>query len=134
MIGFVDDTYNTVNDFEGTQQDLPTILSRARKDAQLWNDLLYVSGGALEVSKCKVHVGHYVFARDGAPVLDPLGPVDVAIEVQESGTVGKNIPLQYVPPSTARKTLNLPRDTSKSRYWQYLRMWPQKLLLSQTAA
>lgn len=42
-----------------------------QKNAQLWNDLLYSSGGALELSKCLCQVLHWWFTTQGAPFLAP---------------------------------------------------------------
>jgi hypothetical protein len=39
------------------------------EDAQLRNDLLWASGGALELPKCMYHVIDYAFTPDGAPIL-----------------------------------------------------------------
>jgi hypothetical protein len=48
------------------------MVDTATKDAQRWNDLLAITGGALEIPKCKFHLASYKFAASGAPVLDPL--------------------------------------------------------------
>jgi hypothetical protein len=52
-----------------------------QSDAQLWNDLLWTSGGALELPKCTYHVINYAFTLDGAPIL-------------QGGQVGGDIILQ----------------------------------------
>jgi hypothetical protein len=41
------------------------LLERATADAQLWNDLLSSSGGALEIPKCVYHLAHYGFTEAG---------------------------------------------------------------------
>ena len=38
-----------------------------REDAQLWHDLLWVSGGKLELPKCGYHLVHYNFEPSGIP-------------------------------------------------------------------
>lgn len=38
-------------------------------DAQLWNDLLWASGGALEQSKCSFHLIQSDWSSDGQPFL-----------------------------------------------------------------
>jgi hypothetical protein len=55
IIGFVDDSYACVNDFTNPIQSPDLLLERATADAQLWNDLLSSSGGALEIAKCVYH-------------------------------------------------------------------------------
>ena len=37
-------------------------------DAQLWNDLLYCSGGRLELPKCSFHALCFTFKPDGTPI------------------------------------------------------------------
>jgi hypothetical protein len=38
-------------------------------NAQLWNDLLHVSGGLLEVSKCSYHILYFDFRPSGTPFM-----------------------------------------------------------------
>ena len=67
IIGFVDDsTCITGGKPEGTLQEL---LTRMEADAQLWNDLLWSSGGKLELPKCSYHVVYYDFEPSGVPVM-----------------------------------------------------------------
>jgi hypothetical protein len=84
MNGFVDDSYACVNDFTNPIQSLALLLERATADAQLWNDLLSSSGGALEIPKCVYHLAHYRFTEAGCPVLQP-SPVDTPpLQIQEA--------------------------------------------------
>ncbi|KAG7374485.1 hypothetical protein IV203_013580 [Nitzschia inconspicua] len=75
------------------------------QDAQLWNDLLDSSGGALEVRKCMFHLAHYQFTPRGAPVLQSFAPDQLTVQVQESGPHGTKVPIKYLQPTTSRKTL-----------------------------
>ena len=68
MIGFVDDTYNSCNDFDN-EVSPETLTERAQDEAQLWSDLLSSTGGALEGRKCKFHLVSFDFAMNGAPVM-----------------------------------------------------------------
>jgi hypothetical protein len=85
MVGFVDDITGTVNDFANNDATVENLLCRLQHDAQLWNDLLWCSGGMLELSKCSYHFLYFEFDASGAP--HPLG-----------GTVGsplsKSLPLK----------------------------------------
>ena len=65
MISFVDDCNlsNTGEKYE-TLQD---ILNRTQEDAQLWNDLIRASGGALELAKCFYQVINFEFGTNGTP-------------------------------------------------------------------
>jgi hypothetical protein len=52
MVGFVDDSTGQVNHFAANIQPTPDALAELMKiDAQLWSDLLWVSGGRLELPK-----------------------------------------------------------------------------------
>jgi hypothetical protein len=48
------------------------MVDKATKDAQRWNNLLAITGGALEIPKCKFHLASYKFAASGAPVFQIL--------------------------------------------------------------
>ena len=68
MIGFVDDTQGNVNDFLAETQPTPEELIKIMQyDAQLWSDLLWISGGLLELSKCSYHYIHFEFNESGQP-------------------------------------------------------------------
>ena len=68
MVGFVDDSNGSCNDFQpATQATLDQLFHRMESDAQLWNDLLYCTGGKLELQKCSFHVLHFEFLSDGRP-------------------------------------------------------------------
>jgi hypothetical protein len=65
MVGFVDDsTCITGAEKNDTLADL---VSKMTEDAQLWHDLLWCSGGKLELPKCGYHVIHYEFDESGIP-------------------------------------------------------------------
>jgi hypothetical protein len=70
MIGFVDDSTGQVNDFLSHEQPTPEALARLMKiDAQIWSDLLWISGGLLELPKCSYHQIHFDFLPSGQPVM-----------------------------------------------------------------
>jgi hypothetical protein len=72
MIGFVDDSNGQTNTFMEEDESLESLLKiqRALKDnAQCWANLLGATGGALELSKCSIHVANWTFTGQGAPVL-----------------------------------------------------------------
>jgi hypothetical protein len=67
MAGFVDDsTCITGGNPNDTLQEL---LKKMKDDAQLWHDLLWCSGGKLELSKCGYHVIHFNFDDSGIPTM-----------------------------------------------------------------
>ena len=70
MIGFVDDSTGQVNEFKLNTQPTPAFLRQIMQhDAQLWSDLLWISGGLLELNKCSFHQIHFDFNPDGSPVM-----------------------------------------------------------------
>jgi hypothetical protein len=70
MIGFVDDCTQRVNDFRADPQPHSTELTnRMTNEAQLWNDLLWSSGGALEIPKCSFHLIESDWRPNGTPFL-----------------------------------------------------------------
>ena len=69
MVGFVDDSTGTYNDFRPqAEADLNELLLNMQHDAQLWNNLLYSSGGKLELPKCSFHVLRFEFQSNGRPI------------------------------------------------------------------
>jgi hypothetical protein len=65
MVGFVDDSTCITG---GNPNDtLKELLKKMKDDAQLWHDLLWCSGGKLELSKCGYHVIHFEFEESGIP-------------------------------------------------------------------
>ena len=65
MLGFVDD--NNISNNGEKYETLRDILNRTQNDAQLWNDILRSSGGALELTKCFLQVIYWRFSSTGAP-------------------------------------------------------------------
>ena len=67
MIGFVDDsTCITVGDKNNTVE---TLKAKMKEDTQLWHDLLWISGGKLELPKCGYHLIHYDVEPSGIPTM-----------------------------------------------------------------
>ena len=81
MFGFVDDSSSSSNDFcLEAPMDPQHYVTKATKDAQLWNDLLKLSGGALESTKCSHHYLCFDFTMAGRPVLRD-GKIDPAVQI-----------------------------------------------------
>jgi hypothetical protein len=58
----------TPNDFSSaTTPTVESLLHKIRHDAQLWSDLLWCSGGKLELPKCSYHFLYFDFDADGTP-------------------------------------------------------------------
>ena len=65
-----------------------------QEDAQLWYNVLWCSGGNLELSKCGFHCIHYSFQDDGLPVMKRTTGDNLTIKTSTGEEVkikGKNI-------------------------------------------
>ena len=83
MVGFVDDsTCITGGTFNDSFED---IKRKMTEDAQLWHDLLWVSGGKLELPKCGYHIVYYDFAPTGIPKMKVIPPNDKVILKDDKG-------------------------------------------------
>ena len=69
VVGFVDDCSCQVTGDNTTPDG--TLIERMQKAAQLWRDLLNVTGGELSEKKCTHHFTKYSFDPSGAPFLNP---------------------------------------------------------------
>jgi hypothetical protein len=121
MVGFVDDSTGQVNQFHSNIQPNPeSLLVLMRKDAQLWNDLLWTSAGALELPKCSYHLLHYVFTNDGAPILQG-GQVgsDLVLSTGDRSTSQK---IPALSAHTAHKTLGHYKDPAGNQSKQYAKL------------
>eukprot|EP00957_Ditylum_brightwellii_P174606 13294216-Ditylum_brightwellii.AAC.1 len=67
MVGFVDDTTGQANKFEDNNVTPEQLIDQIQRDAQLWSELLWLSGGLLELEKCSYHCIYYLFLEDGTP-------------------------------------------------------------------
>ena len=70
MIGFIDNTSGSTNDFLLPEPaPLTHYANLTIHDAQRSNGTLQLSDGVLEDSKCSYHFMYYEFTRNGDPVL-----------------------------------------------------------------
>ncbi|KAL7574197.1 hypothetical protein ACA910_014872 [Epithemia clementina (nom. ined.)] len=111
LVGFVDDTSSSVNDFLAPSP-LPVAhyVQKAQHDAQKWNDILQLSGGALNLQKCSYHVMYYQFTPSGLPVLQG-GTFTPNLTIQFS-TNSSSTPLRQLPASSAHRTLGVQKAPS----------------------
>ena len=94
VLGFVDDCSGQVTFSDLDSKVLEILKTKMQTDAQLWRDLLHVSGGELSHIKFSYHVTHYQFTHTGAPVLDTtddLSPIQITIN-NEIQTIKKLSP------------------------------------------
>ena len=88
MTGFVDDSGNNVN---CQPDDITTLSTKVTHDAQLWNDILWSSGGALEHPKCSYHFLQTIFNDSGVPFFRP-GKFDKPISILDTHANPTEIP------------------------------------------
>ena len=74
---FVDDTNQGVMDPTG-KLSMPDLVEQMRKAGQLWETLLHISGGALNLAKCSWTVQFWQWKK-GRPSLMPMQPDDPAL-------------------------------------------------------
>jgi hypothetical protein len=65
MVGFVDDS--TCITGGGSNDSYSKLKAMMTEDAQLWHDLLWTTGGKLELPKCGYHIIYYDFNDSGIP-------------------------------------------------------------------
>ena len=120
MIGFVDDSNGQTNCFllDETGQTVDEAMKQTQRNAQNWSDLLNVSGGALELSKCSYHVLSWKFSAQGDPVLYPDRTRYSPITVTDRQT-GISHDLEYLSPYTAHKTLGHYKDPAGNQKEQH---------------
>jgi hypothetical protein len=131
MVGFVDDSTGTVNWFDNNDATIEELLARLQKDAQLWHDLLWCSGGMLEISKCSYHFVYFEFDAAGNP--HPI-PGTVGPPLKVLSPTGQSI---LIPPKSVYMThktlghLQAPAGTGRTQLHQTR---SQQTLLSQQLA
>lgn len=101
LVSFVDDTNGNVNSFtQDIQPPIQDLIRKMQHDAQLWHDLLWSSGGALELPKCFYQILHWDFL-DGKPML--MCTRNTNLEVRDSN--GETIQIKKQSPYSSRHTL-----------------------------
>ena len=83
IVGFVDDTRNSTNDFTNNEVTTATLIEYATQDSQLWHDLLAVCNQSLELPKCGYHAIQYEFLPTGEPQLTQLPQSTIVLKDSE---------------------------------------------------
>ena len=126
MIGYVDDCNGQTNAFhlDGSQSTVDKLVHQTQHNAQVWSDILYSSGGVLEVSKCSCHILQWKFTPQGAPYLVAEHPhFKDAIRVQDR-QLNQTKHLKVLSVYESHKTLGHhkePMGNQKEQYRQLLR-------------
>jgi hypothetical protein len=104
MVGFVDDSTGQTNSFVENDQSRPELLCAIMQiDAQLWNDLLWLSGGLLELSKCSFYHIHFDFMPDGTSMMR-AGKFGTPLQVHDEST-NKSVTIPAKSAYQSHKTL-----------------------------
>jgi hypothetical protein len=115
VVGFVDDSTGSVNDYHDNTATVDSLLDRLQVDAQLLNNLLWCSSGMLELPKCSYHFLFFDFDASGKPLPRP-GTVGPPLEVTSPHGPTIKIPCKNV--YTTHKTLGhyqAPVGTSRTQ-------------------
>jgi hypothetical protein len=108
MMGFIDGTSNRTNFFEyEVQPTMEELLGLMHHDAQLWNDLLWASGGLLELPKCSYRYIHFQFSPQGKPSM-VTGRFEPAFVMRDSNH--QEVRIQQLSVEETHKTLGCHKD------------------------
>jgi len=118
MLGFVDDN-NITNNGE-KWETVTDIIVRTQQDAQLWNDLLRATGGALNLDKCFAQVLAFEFGLNGAPVIAPADP-NLIITIQDR-LLNKEVVIRPISPYKTYRSLGTEQGTSKNQTTQHVKL------------
>ena len=78
IIGFVNDSTCVTGGKQNETKD--QLLVRVKHDVQLWHDLLWASGGKLELQKYCFHLIFYNFDKDGVPSMRKISDLVITLE------------------------------------------------------
>jgi hypothetical protein len=122
MTGFVDDNNCNCNKDAITHEvNSSPLLDRMNHDAQLWHDLLWTSGGTLELTKCQYHLIEWAFTMSGAPMLQ-TNQTNKPIEL--TSQIRRLLPIKQLKVGTSYKTLGTfvePMQHQKTQYRSLLK-------------
>ena len=121
LIGFVDDNGGQTNEFQsdGSEATTARLIQNTSQNAQLWANLLQVSGGAIEMAKCSVHVIQWLFSSTGGPVLQ-LYEADQQKDLHITDRMtGETQTLELLSSYKAHKTLGCHKAPAGSQQEQF---------------
>jgi hypothetical protein len=90
---------------------------RTQHEAQLWNDLLRATGGALNLDECLAQVLAFQFGMNGAPVIAPADP-DMTKKLQDR-LYNKEVTIKPISPYKTYRSLGTKQGTSKNQTQQH---------------
>ena len=96
------------------------IMKRTQHDAQLWNDLLRATGGALNLEKCFAQVIETQFNTNGAPVIAPADPT-LTITLTDR-LHNKEVIIRPISAYKTYRSLGTEQGTSKNQKQQHVKL------------
>jgi hypothetical protein len=118
MLGFVDDNNITNNGEEW--ETVNDIIIQTQHNAQLWNDLLRATGGALNLDKCFAQVLAFHLGLNGAPVIVPADP-NLTITLQDR-LYNKEVKIRPISPYKTYRSLGTEQGKSKNQKQQHKKL------------
>jgi hypothetical protein len=118
MLGFVDNNNITSNGEEW--ETVNDIIIRPQHDAQLWNDLLRATGGALNLDKCFAQVLAFQFGLNGAPVIAPADP-SLTITLKDR-LYDIEVTIKPISPYKTYRSLGTEQGSSKNQKEQHTKL------------
>jgi hypothetical protein len=116
MLGYVDDNNITNNGEDG--ETVADVIKQTQFDAQLWNDLLRATGGALNLDKCFAQVLlEYKLSLNGGPVIEPADP-NIQIVIQDRLNK-KDVIIKPISPFKTYSFLGTKQGVSKNQRQQH---------------
>ena len=126
IIGFVDDSTCTTGG--DPTKSIDELLHKMQQDAQLWNDLLWASGGKLELPKCGFHVIYYNFDDNGIPIMQHSSGKNIHLHTAD----GLAIPITEKNIFTPRKNLGHYKSPAGTTHTQTNKILARATELSNT--
>ena len=131
MVAFVDDSTGTYNDFRPqSEPNINEMLPHAQHDCQTWNDLLWCSGGKLELPKCSYHVLRFEFLPNGIPKpVKDCSDLKLSVVDAETGNTIQIPPKQTDEPHKTLGHWKAPTDPKATKQLQTLKTKAKELAL-----
>ena len=125
MVSFIDDSTCITG---GCKNDsLEELKEKMTQDAQLWHDLLWSSGGKLELPKCGYHLIYYNFNDNGLPHMRVISPADKIILKKDEGV---DVPIKAKSIFVPRKNLGHYKSPAGNRSTQATKLLEKAIKLT----
>jgi hypothetical protein len=116
-----DNAYSSIRNMPGEEWETITdIIVRTQQDAQLWNDLLRATGGALNLDKCFAQVLAFQSGLNGTPVIAPADPI-LTITLQDR-LYNKEVIIRPISPYKTYRSLGTEQGMSKNQTQQHKKL------------